>query len=136
MIDLYRIRAEQLMTRAIVFAEPSDTLQQAAELMAKHRIHCLLIDLKAPGRGLGIITGKDIVQLFTEMEPRELGEVVVSDVMSLPTVSVPPDLCVRDCVSLMVNSGVRRVVVVDGTEPIGLFSYTDVMDAIAGLRDV
>ncbi len=136
MIDLHAIRASDLMSPELVGIPPSATLQQAAELMSERRIHCLLVDLDAPGRGLGIIAGKDIVQLLGEVEPRALEEIAVSDVMSCPAVSVPHDLCIRDCINLMLMSGVRRVVVLRDSDPIGLLSYTDVMDAIAGNRTV
>ena len=132
MIDLHATTASDLMSRELVLIDSSASLQRAAEQMSEMGIQSLLIDLEQPGRGLGIVTTKDIVQLLGNMEPRYLEEGTVADVMSCPAISVPHDMCVFDCVNLMLMSGVRRVVVLNGSVPVGLLSYTDVLHAAAG----
>ena len=131
MIDMYAVTAADLMSTELVGIAADATLASAAEKMSENRMHCLIIPLDQPGRGLGVITGKDIIRLLPEVDLLALAEIRVSDVMSCPAVSVPPDLCVHDCVSLMLATGVRRVIVQHGADPVGILSFTDVMDLIA-----
>ncbi len=135
MIDLYTINAKDLMSADLIGISPEATLQQAAEMMSDEHIHCLIVTVDEPGRGLGIITAKDIIQLLGEVDPRMLEEIQVSDVTSRPAVSVPHDLCVRDCINLMLMTGVRRLIVLEQSNPVGLLSHTDVIAAIADQRD-
>lgn len=136
MIDLRTTSAGQLMSPELVSIDVDAPLQSAAEMMSERRIRCLIVDLEEPGRSRGIITAKDIVQLLGSIDPRALEEVAVRDVMTCPAISVQRDLCILDCVNLMLMSGVRRVVVLEGSTPVGVLSYIDVLDAVAGNRAV
>lgn len=132
MIDLYQARARDLMSANLIGISPGASLQEAAEMMSERSIHCLIVALNEPGRGLGIVTAKDIIQLLGEVEPRMLEEIRISDVATHPAVSVPEDLCVQDCINLMLMTGVRRLIVLRQSTPVGLLSHTDVIRAVAG----
>ncbi|MFQ5558267.1 MAG: cyclic nucleotide-binding/CBS domain-containing protein [Acidimicrobiales bacterium] len=132
MIDLITTTAADLMSADPVGVSPEASLREAAEIMSRNRIHCLLVDREDPRRGVGIITGKDIVQLLGEGDPSVLEEISVHDVMSRPAVTVPLEMCVLDCVNLMLMTGVRTVFVLDGSEPAGLLSFTDVLEFVVG----
>ncbi|HEX6244246.1 MAG TPA: CBS domain-containing protein [Polyangiales bacterium] len=119
----------ELMSRDVVSVGPLETLRSAAATMQKHHIHCLLITPEQPHGAVGIITGKDIVQVLCESEPALLDQLRVADVMSRPAISVQADFLVGDAIKLMRMSGVRSVPVLRGIELVGLLSYTDVLRA-------
>lgn len=120
----------ELMSRAIVSVGPSQTLRTAATAMQQHHIHCLLITPEEPHAAVGIITGKDIVQVLCESEPQLLDQLRVADVMSTPAISIQKDFLVGDAIKLMRMSGVRSVPVLDGIKLVGILSYTDVLRAV------
>jgi CBS domain-containing protein len=97
--------------------------------MQKHQVHCLLIKPEQPHGAVGIITGKDVVQVLCESEPALLDQLRVEDVMSRPAISVQAEFLVGDAIKLMRMSGVRSVPVLRGVELVGLLSYTDVLRA-------
>ncbi len=132
MIDVLALSASDLMSTGLVDISPNASLREAAVKLSRNRVHCLLVTREDPRRGLGIITGKDIVQVLGEGTSSVLEEILVHEVMSRPAVTVQQELCILDCIGLMLMSGVRSVFVLDGTEPVGLLSYTDVTDAVAG----
>ncbi len=131
MIDLHEVRARDLMSPSLVDISARASLHEAARLMSERSIHGLVVLPTEPSRGLGIITSKDVVQLLADGDTSVLPTIEVGDVMSCPAVGVQGDLCIADCVKLMLMAGVRRVVVMDGGEAIGLLSNTDVVAAVA-----
>jgi CBS domain-containing protein len=119
----------ELMSRELITIAASETLRSAAALMHAHHIHCLLVKPDAPRVAVGIITGKDIVQVLCEAEPALLDQLTVADAMSTPAVSVQKEFLVGDAIKLMRGSGVRSVPVLDGVQLVGLLSFSDVLRA-------
>ncbi len=130
-MSLKRLTAAQLMTETPIVIEPTETLRSAARLMTEKHLHCLLVPAE-PGRVVGVITSKDIIQVLCEGEVEMLDQLRVSDVMTAPAVCVQEELLIADCLKLMRMSGVRSVPVVRGLTPVGILSFTDVLRAVSG----
>ena len=129
-MSVKRLTAAQLMTEAPIMVDPSETLRSAARLMTEKHLHCLLVPAE-PGRVVGVITSKDIIQVLCEGEPEMLDQLQVSDAMTAPALCVPEELLIDDCLRLMRMSGVRSVPVVRGLTPVGILSFTDVLRAVS-----
>ena len=130
-MNLDALRASDLMSTKVATAEPHESLRLAVRRMAEHRIHCLLVSPTTPGHGIGILTGKDCIQVVADAGPNGLDELCVEDAMTRPAISVPADLCIADCLRLMRMAGVRTAPVLDGPKRVGILSFTDVLDRIA-----
>jgi CBS domain-containing protein len=129
-MSVKRLTAAQLMTEGPIMIEPTETLRRAARLMTDKHLHCLLVPAE-PGRVVGVITSKDIIQVLCEGEPEMLDQLRVSDVMTAPALCVQEELLIDDCLRLMRMSGVRSVPVVRGLTPVGILSFTDVLRAVS-----
>ena len=127
-MSLKRLTAAQLMTDAPIMVDPNESLRSAARLMTEKHLHCLLVPAE-PGRVVGVITSKDIIQVLFEGEVEMLDQLRVSDVMTAPALCVQEELVIEDCLRLMRMSGVRSVPVVRGLTPVGILSFTDVLRA-------
>ena len=127
-MSLKRLTAAQLMTDAPIMVDPNESLRSAARLMTEKHLHCLLVPAE-PGRVVGVITSKDIIQVLCEGEVEMLDQLRVSDVMTAPALCVQEELVIEDCLRLMRMSGVRSVPVVRGLTPVGILSFTDVLRA-------
>lgn len=127
-MSLKRLTAAQLMTEAPIMVDPNETLRSAARLMTEKHLHCLLVPAE-PGRVVGVITSKDIIQVLCEGEVEMLDQLRVSDVVTAPALCVQEELMIEDCLRLMRMSGVRSVPVVRGLTPVGILSFTDVLRA-------
>jgi CBS domain-containing protein len=127
-MNVKHLLAEQLMSPQPVVVGPSESLRSAARLMLERGIHCLLVP-GGPGRLPGIITSKDIVLVLCDGEADLLDQLSVADAMTTPTISVQHDFAIGDCIRLMRMSGVRSVPVLKGLEPVGVLSFTDVLEA-------
>lgn len=120
--------AAQLMSPEPVVIDSSQPLRAAARLMLERGIHCLLV-LGEPGRLPGIITSKDIVLVLCDGEPELLDQLSVADAMTTPAICVQHDVTIGDCIRVMRMSGVRSAPVLEGLEPVGILSFTDVLEA-------
>lgn len=122
--------ADKLMSKHLITIAPAECLRAAAVLMERHHVHCLLVPAE-PGACVGILTIKDIVQVLCDGDPRLLDQLCVADAMTSPALSVQSGFPIADCLRLMRMSGVRSVPVLQGTELVGLLSFTDVLRAVA-----
>ena len=129
-MSLKRLTASQLMTEMPIVIEPDESLRSAARLMTEKHLHCLLVPAQ-PGRVVGVITSKDIIQVLCEGEVELLDQLRVKDVMTAPALCVQEELTIEDCLRLMRMSGVRSVPVVRGLTPVGILSFTDVLRAVS-----
>jgi CBS domain-containing protein len=125
-----RMTAAQLMTATPITIDAEQSLRSAARLLTEKHLHCLLVPAE-PGRVVGVITSKDIIQVLCEGDPDLLDQLRVGDVMTAPAVCVSEELMIVDCLNLMRMSGVRSVPVVRGLTPVGILSITDVLRAVS-----
>lgn len=130
-MSVKRMTAAELMTKAPITIDAAESLRNAARLMTEKHLHCLLVPTD-PGRVVGVITSKDIIQVLCEGEAELLDQMLVRDVMTAPALCVQEELCIDDCLRLMRMSGVRSVPVVRGLSPVGILSFTDVLRAVSG----
>ena len=123
--------AGELMTSQVLTIDSDETLRAAAVKLDAHHVHCLLVPHNERRRCVGIITTKDIVQVLCEGEASMLDHLLVADAMTAPAVSLQREFLIADCLRLMRMSGVRSAPVLDGTQLVGLLSFTDVLRAVA-----
>ena len=129
-MSLKHLTAGKLMTEGPITIDPAETLRSAARLMSEKHLHCLLVPAE-PGRVVGVITSKDIIQVLCEGEPELLDQLQVKDAMTAPALCVQEELLIDDCLRLMRMSGVRSVPVVRGLTPVGILSFSDVLRAVS-----
>lgn len=132
-VDLLRWRrVEEVMTRQVVTAVPTTTVLELAQLMATHRISCVLIVEAAAASEpeqvfpIGIVTERDLVQFQTcHLQP---DRTPTAAVMSRPLFLVKAENSLWEAHQIMQNRRVRRLVVSDdrGTL-IGIITQTDIL---------
>ena len=123
----------KIMTKNPVAIKKETSLQQVAELLAKHDCGALPV---INGQDLGIITDRDIVcrVLAKGLNPLEK---TAADAMTTEIVTVREDAEVQDAVSLMKEHQVRRLLVVNAQQDcVGIVSQADIAmhtsDKVAG----
>ncbi|MBS3760608.1 CBS domain-containing protein [Halodesulfurarchaeum sp.] len=81
---------------------------------------------------MGIITPQDLLQAVAESS-RILSEIVVTEYMSRPLLTIEQDRPVRSAVRRMNEEGVEQLAIVDEYEVIGIVSQKDVLTAYESL---
>jgi isocitrate dehydrogenase len=75
------------------------------------------------------MTKRDIISKVVS-QGKDPAKLKVQDVMTKTLITVPPDCPLRDAAALMMEKGIRRVLVRRGREIIGIVSDTDIFRAV------
>lgn len=131
-------RVLDVMSAPIRICAPDLPLEDAAELMADERIHCLAVvdvpeDPAADDRLIGLLSALDLVAaLDASSPPASVAELVTTELES-----VTADAPLTEAVRQMRESRIPHLVVVakGSGRPVGLLSTLDILRALAELKD-
>jgi len=117
------LRVEDVMVKEVVTIDENAMVREAAEVMNKFEIGCLIAVRK--GKAMGIITERDLLKRVVA-EAKDATKTKVKDVMSSPLVVVEPGMDLEEAVRLMFQMKIKKLPVVDGKRLVGLVSLTDI----------
>jgi len=123
-MDVKNADLREVMTRNVVVAGSSATLEHVRALMLQHRISRVVI-VNEYSTPVGIITYKDILRYKLDRTSKPLNEVFAVQVMSKPLVKEPETTPVRSCARRMLDSAISSVIVVRGDTLAGIVTKTD-----------
>ncbi|UPV74419.1 CBS domain-containing protein [Halorussus limi] len=126
------VTVRDVMTREYVGVSESDTVLGAVRLMDEEGTGCVVV-LRGSDP-VGIMTESDVLSLVAEEGAP--AETEVSSVMSEPVVSVDAERELSDAAGTMSREDIRRLLVTDGDELVGVLSERDVISASASLSAV
>jgi len=127
--DVRFAKAQDAMTRDVVYVDGSVTVAEAIALMREKHVSSLIVKSRNQDDAFGIVTRKDVVNKVVD-PGRAPADVKVFEIMTKPLVTVSPGLALKYCARLMNAAGIRRAPVFDGKEIVGMLSNTDIFDAI------
>ncbi len=101
---------EDIMSTKVHSVDPSSSVKDVAQYMAKEGHGCVLV--VSGQMAVGIITERDIVHKITAegIDPRKIR---ASDIMSTPLVTISPEATIGEAAERMSSFGIRRIVVTD-----------------------
>jgi CBS domain-containing protein len=114
----------EVMNPAPITITPDIPLAEAAACMLESDRSCLVVELDDAAKGWGILTQKDVLAAMADVGA-SLEGLRVSDVMTHPSVTLPPSYDIGTSIQLMRMLGVRRAAVVEGPNLVGFVSFTD-----------
>jgi signal-transduction protein with cAMP-binding, CBS, and nucleotidyltransferase domain len=120
---------EDLMKSDVVTIEPLATLREAMQKMRENSVKSLVVEKRSDSDAFGLLTYTTILRTIVQ-EDGDVDLVNVYDIASKPALTVPRQLEVRHAVSLMVNSGIKRLVVSSNNELEGILTMNDIVGAI------
>ncbi|MFQ5883131.1 MAG: cyclic nucleotide-binding/CBS domain-containing protein [Candidatus Methylomirabilales bacterium] len=118
-----------IMKSPVVSIEADKSVAEALHRMQEKGVSSIMATPAAPGEREGIMTKRDIIFKVVSRgkDPKKLK---VRDVMTSGLIMVPPDCSLREAAGLMIEKGIRRVLVSRGGEIIGIVSDTDIFRAV------
>lgn len=117
------LRVEDVMVKEVIKINEDVTTQEAAELMNKYEIGCLIAVKK--GKVSGILTERDLLKRVVA-EAKDASKLRVRDVMTSPLVVAEPKMDLGEAVRLMFQMKIKKLPVVEDKRLIGLVSLTDI----------
>lgn len=118
-----------IMKSPVVSIEMNKSVAEAIHQMQEKGISSLLVTSATPREPEGMITKRDIISKVVSQgkDPQTLK---VQDVMTPRIITVPPDYPLADAAKLLVDKGIRRVLVRQGGKIMGIVSDTDIFRAV------
>ena len=117
------LKVEDVMVKDVVTLDENLTVKEAAEVMNKFEIGCLIAVRK--GKAMGIVTERDLLKRVVA-EAKDSTKTKVKDIMSSPLVVVEPNMDLGEAVKLMFQMKIKKLPVVDGKRLVGLVTLTDI----------
>ena len=118
---------EELMTSDVATISMLATVKEAADLMASRDISCLVTTDE--NIVVGIFTERDLLKRVVALK-RNPSKTILKDVMTSPVVSVPPNYSIPSASKMIENKKIRRLLVMDDQELLGVVTQTDILRAI------
>jgi CBS domain-containing protein len=117
------LKVDEVMTFEVITIDEKATVKEAADIMDKNEISCLIVARK--GRAIGIITERDLLKRVI-VEAKNPEKTKVKAVMSTPLEVVASGTDLEDAIKMMFQKKIKKMPVVDKDNIIGLVSLTDI----------
>jgi CBS domain-containing protein len=118
------VQVREGMSHVVVTVNPDHTLREAASAMAKRDCGAaVVVDPEQPGPG--IITERDILKSVAAGQSSDSER--VGDHLTARVTFATPDWSLEHAAEAMVSGGFRHLVVVDGSDLIGVLSMRDIV---------
>ena len=114
--------------KLVVLNAESSSLMDLINVMNEKRIGSVLIS--SEGKTCGIITERNIFKRIIE-DDRDPQKVILKDLMKSPLITINKDDKIEKAIQVMVNRGIRYLIVVDKDNPEqveGIISNTDILN--------
>ena len=121
--DDVSLKVEDVMVKEVITIDEEFTVKEAAEIMNKFEIGCLIGVRK--GKAMGILTERDVLKRVVA-QGRDASKTKVKDAMTSPLVIAEPSMDLAEAVKLMFQMKIKKLPVVDGKRLVGLVSLTDI----------
>jgi CBS domain-containing protein/rubredoxin len=115
------MQVREIMTSDVISVLEDSTIEDAARVLARHRISGLPV-VNAAGALVGLVTEYDFIS--------KQGS-TVADIMSRGVISITEDTNVEEVSHLLANRRIRRVPVLRGDRLVGIVSRSDLIKQIA-----
>jgi signal-transduction protein with cAMP-binding, CBS, and nucleotidyltransferase domain len=118
------MKVREDMSKQVLVVGPQHTLRQAAKMMADRRIGSAIV-IDPDAGGIGIMTERDVLYAIgANLDPdaETVGAHLTWDV-----VYATPEWTLEDAAVAMSRGGFRHLVVLEGTDVLGVISVRDIM---------
>jgi CBS domain-containing protein len=117
------LKVEDVMVKEVIKINEDVSTKEAAELMNKYEIGCLIAVGK--GKVSGILTERDLLKRVVA-EAKDASKLRVREVMTSPLVVAEPKMDLGEAVRLMFRMKIKKLPVVEDKRLVGLVSLTDI----------
>jgi CBS domain-containing protein len=117
------------MSSVVLTIGPGHTLREAARQMAQRSVGAAVV-VDPESQGPGIVTERDILESIASGQSPD--DEQVSDHLSAHLTFAAPDWSLERAAEAMIAGGFRHLVVVDGSETVGVLSMRDIVRCWTG----
>lgn len=123
---------KDLMVTQVITISPFSTLREALSLMKKNNIKSLVVDRQSEHDAYGLITYTNILKTIIA-EEGDIDLINVYDVCVKPAITVSPKLAVKHAAAMMSQHRLKRLLVTQDNQLVGLLAMDDLVSDILSL---
>lgn len=116
------LKVEDVMVKEVITVDENSTVKEAADIMNKFEIGCLIVTKK--GKAIGILTERDLLKRVVS-QAKNPRKTKVGPVTSKPLIVVEPDMDLEEAAKLMFRMKIKKLPVVENGQLMGLVTLTD-----------
>ena len=122
---------ENVMTpkEKLIVISAMSTVREALKLMKEHKVRSVIVDKTTENGAYGLLTFKNILQSIVA-EDGDIDLLNVYDIASIPAFSVSAKLDVKYAARMMVQSSIKRLLIIDNNELYGILTMTDIISIL------
>jgi CBS domain-containing protein len=118
------LEARDVMTYPAIMEEGDASVAKISKIMKMSGIGSVVITEE--DKPVGIVTDRDIV-IKVIMKDRDPSKLKVKEIMSFPLITIEADASLRHACKLLVEKGIRRLLVIDDGELVGVVSIRNIV---------
>jgi CBS domain-containing protein len=115
-----------IMTKELLSVNPNALVSEAASIMVKNQVGAVVVTKK--GIPIGLITEVDILRKCCIGKACS-GELKAKEIMSIPLITIDVDSAIGEAAKMMSDANIRRLLVVEKGEIVGIITEKDVLRA-------
>lgn len=122
-----------VMTNKPIVAEKTDSLKDAAQIMAHSNVNSLLV--KEGDKAVGIVTDEDLVKkvIAKGLDPKKTK---IKDVMETELITIAPGKDIYEAMQIMRNHNIRQLPVIEKGKLVGFLTAKDILKIQPELFDL
>ena len=128
-----RLKVRDVIKHGAQTIDPSASLLDAARRMMEDATDAFIVAPLEKDEPFGIITERDIVDLFADEV--DIGKVTVGEMASKPLLIVSPGMPILYAAKMFRKGGVDHLAVFNGQEILGIISCNDVLRSLPNLME-
>ncbi len=125
------VLVEKVMTpkdRLIVVTQMA-TIREVLKKMRENSVRSVIVEKSTINGAYGILTFKNILQAIVA-EDGDIDLLNAYDIMAAPAISVSSKLGVKYASRMMVNSSIKRLLIIDNNELQGILTMSDIIGVL------
>jgi signal-transduction protein with cAMP-binding, CBS, and nucleotidyltransferase domain len=119
---------EDIMTpkEKLIIVPQLSTIREVLTKMRTNKVRSVIVEKSNPNGAYGLVTFKNILQSIVAQDG-DIDLLNAYDIMASPAISVSRKLEVKYAARMMVNSSIKRVLVIDDNELYGILTMSDIV---------
>jgi CBS domain-containing protein len=135
-MSLESTRVSDIMKKNVKVEEQNQNIFAVSKIMYDYSIgSVVIVDSYVNKNPIGIVTEKDIIRILSLLQPMQL-QVPIREHMSHPVVTLSSSATIADAMTIMYERKIRRVLIVEGVELVGIVTERDIFEALIGNKDL
>ena len=116
------IVARDIMSKKVISIESTVSATEIAKLMDRNKVSCIVLTKNE--KPYGMITERDLLTKITALNKKS-SELNANEIMTSPITTVSSMTPVEEVAEKMILNKMRRVIVSDNEQPVGIITVTD-----------